>query len=137
MRDGIKLFTSIYIPKDTTLRYPIMLNRTPYYPIDWVNRNAMIGYWIAGDYQGKGIMTRACTALISYAFETLRLHRIDIRCATGNAKSCAIPRRLGFSYEGILREAKWLYDHFVDLNVYSMLDREWRERQRSYLTPSY
>lgn len=106
-----------------------------FHPIDWMNRSAMIGYWIAADYQGKGIMTRACAALTTYAFDVLKLHRVDIRCATGNAKSCAIPHRLGFTYEGILREAEWLYDHFVDLKVYSMLGHEWKERQRSRLTP--
>jgi putative CocE/NonD family hydrolase len=30
MRDGIKLFTSVYVPKDTTKKYPIMMDRTPY-----------------------------------------------------------------------------------------------------------
>lgn len=107
-----------------------------FHPIDWANRSAMIGYWIAGDHQGKGIITRSCAALTSYAFDVLKLHRIDIRCALGNEKSCAIPLRLGFTHEGILREAEWLYNHFVDLNVYSMLEREWKEQQRSHLTPS-
>jgi ribosomal-protein-serine acetyltransferase len=108
-----------------------------FHPIDWINRSAMIGYWIARDHQGKGIMTRACAALTTYAFTELRLHRVDIRCATGNTRSCAIPLRLGFTHEGILREAEWLYDHFVDLNVYSMLDREWNNRKRSSITPKH
>jgi ribosomal-protein-serine acetyltransferase len=106
-----------------------------FHPIDWPNRSAMIGYWVARDQQGKGIMTRACAALTTFAFDELKLHRVDIRCATSNTKSCAIPLRLGFTHEGILREAEWLYDHFVDLNVYSMLEREWKNQQRSSLTP--
>ena len=70
-------------------------------------------------------MTKACRAVVATAFEKYDLHRIEIRCATGNNKSCAIAKRLGFQYEGTLREAEWLYDHFVDLAVYSMLEQEW------------
>ena len=39
------------------------------------------------------------------------------------------PERLGFTYEGTLRDKEWLYDHFVDSAVYSMLDDEWRVEQ--------
>jgi ribosomal-protein-serine acetyltransferase len=70
-------------------------------------------------------MTNACRAVVTAAFENYPLHRIEIRCATGNHKSCAIPKRLGFTYEGRLRQAEWLYDHFVDLEVFSILAPEW------------
>lgn len=70
-------------------------------------------------------MTNACRAVLTYAFHKLQLNRMAILCATGNARSRAIPERLGFIQEGIRREGEWLYDHFVDLVVYSMLAREW------------
>ena len=53
------------------------------------------------------------------------LHRLEIRCAVENHRSSAVPRRLGFLEEGILREAEWLYDHWVDLRVFSMLAQDW------------
>ncbi len=84
-------------------------------------RKANIGYWLSKDYQGKGIMIKACKALIDYGFEALDLHRIEIRCGIGNTKSRAIPKRLGFRQEGILKDAEWLYDHYVDLVVYGMV----------------
>ncbi|MGH9768353.1 MAG: GNAT family N-acetyltransferase [Blastocatellia bacterium] len=93
--------------------------------IDWPNRIAHIGYWLASDHQGKGVMTKACRAMVDYAFGELKLNRIEIRCATGNTKSCAIPQRLGFKQEGIQRQAEWLYDHFVDLVIYGMLASDW------------
>ncbi len=96
-----------------------------YHPVNWPNRKVEIGYWLGADFQGKGIMTRACYAVVQYAFEKLLLNRVTILCATGNLRSRAIPERLGFTQEGTMREAEWLYDHFVDLVVYSMLAREW------------
>jgi ribosomal-protein-serine acetyltransferase len=63
--------------------------------------------------------------MLEYAFSRLMLNKVEIRCATGNLKSCAIPQRLGFKQEGIIRQGEWLYDHFVDLNLYGLLVGEW------------
>jgi len=93
--------------------------------IDWENKIGYIGYWLANDYQGRGIMTRAVRALINFAFNEYELNRIDIRAASGNIKSQAIPKRLGFTNEGLLRQTEWLYDHFVDHIVYGLLKSEW------------
>ncbi len=67
-------------------------------------RSAEIGYWISHEFQGQGIVSRGCKALCQYLFEVRKLNRLMIRCATGNAKSCAIPERLGFTREGVLRQ---------------------------------
>lgn len=95
--------------------------------VDPPNKAAMIGYWLSAHLQGRGIMTESVRAMVTYAFASLGLHRIEIRCATGNTRSRAIPERLGFHREGVLRDAEWLYDHFVDLVVYSMLAPDWKE----------
>ena len=58
--------------------------------------------------------------------EELGLHRVEIRCGTGNLRSCAIPRRLGFTSEGVAREAEWVNDSWVDLFVWWMLEADWR-----------
>ncbi|MGB3297409.1 MAG: GNAT family protein [Phormidesmis sp.] len=94
--------------------------------ISWENRLSGIGYWLAEQYQGKGLVTRACKAVLDYGFTDLNLNRIDIRCAPKNLRSQAVAERLGLTYEGTLRDAEWLYEHFVDHRVYSMLQREWR-----------
>ncbi len=86
-----------------------------------------IGYWLSEDAQSKGIMTRSCTALLDYAFGRRGMHRMQIRAATGNLRSRAIPARLGFTFEGVQREAELLYDHYVDLAVYGLLAQEWRK----------
>jgi ribosomal-protein-serine acetyltransferase len=51
---------------------------------------------------------------------------VEIHCATGNRKSCAIPERLGFRLEGLLREAHFVNGRYDDLNVYAMLASEWQ-----------
>jgi ribosomal-protein-serine acetyltransferase len=93
--------------------------------IDPVNRSTQLGYWLGQPFQGRGIMTRACRRLITFSFQDLYLQRIEIRCAPLNTPSRRIPERLGFRHEGTLRSAEWLYDHFVDLQIYGMLNQEW------------
>jgi ribosomal-protein-serine acetyltransferase len=100
-----------------------------YNNFDWANRKTDIGYWLAADLQGRGIMTKACRVLVTYAFTELRLNRVEIYCAVENLRSRRIPERLGFTEEGTHRQAEWVHDHFKDLVSYSMLAREWKEKQ--------
>lgn len=96
--------------------------------IDRVNNGTEIGYWLDQGHLGNGIVTKCCGALIRHAFVNLDMHRVVIRCASGNGKSRAIPERLGFSEEGTLRECEWLHGRYVDLVVYSLLRSEWKEQ---------
>lgn len=98
--------------------------------INEAKKTAYIGYWLDRDYHGKGIMTRVAGALTEYALMERGLNKVEIRVATGNGKSRNIPQRLGYTEEGTLRQAEWLYDHFVDHVVYGMLQAEWRGRKR-------
>jgi ribosomal-protein-serine acetyltransferase len=104
-----------------------------FHSFDWMNRNVEIGYWLGEEFQGHGIITKACHALVDYAFDEYKLNRVQIRCATGNKKSNAIVERLDFINEGTTRQAEFLYDHYVDLFVYGMTSDVWEahSRQRS------
>jgi ribosomal-protein-serine acetyltransferase len=93
--------------------------------IDWINRKAEIGYWLGDEYLGRGIMTRCCRAVVDLAFTKLKLNRVEMRVAAGNAKSRAIPERLGLHNEGVLREAQRLDGRFTDMIIYSMLNCGW------------
>jgi ribosomal-protein-serine acetyltransferase len=94
-------------------------------PIDWPNRSATLGYWLAAEAQGRGTMTAAVRAFLDHAFGTWRLNRIEIRAAPDNARSRAVPERLGFVAEGTLRQAERFGDHYVDHVVYAMLAGDW------------
>ena len=72
----------------------------------------------------RGVMTKCCAALLRYLFEELKLHRVCIRCGTGNTRSCAIPQRLGFRYEGLELEAEWVGGRWVDLVNWAILEGE-------------
>lgn len=96
-----------------------------YNSINWLNRTCYPGYWLSEVAQGQGLMTASLRAPVDHAFSELKLNRIDIRCATGNYKSCALPKRLGFTHEGTLRQAEWLYDKFVDHEIFGLLADEW------------
>lgn len=95
---------------------------------DYINRKTEIGYWISSACQGQGIVTRATKKLCEYAFSKLLLNRVQIRCGVGNTKSSAIPKRLGFTFEGVAREAEFHPEgRYVDLEVYSLLYSDWEE----------
>ena len=94
--------------------------------IDWKNRETSIGYFLAEQYQGKGIVTRCVRALVNYLFEEMEINRIEIQVAENNRRSIAIPEKLRFTQEGIKREGQWLYDHYENLIIFSMLKREWK-----------
>jgi ribosomal-protein-serine acetyltransferase len=95
------------------------------HPIDHANRACSLGYWIAAGDQGRGTVTRCCRHLLDYLFDEVHLHRVEIRCGTGNARSRAVPQRLGFRHEGVLRDAEWVNGRWLDLDVWSMLEPDW------------
>src|SRR5687768_14629088 len=92
--------------------------------LDFDARKTEIGYWIDRQAEGKGIITRACRVLIDYAFDELGMNRVEIRCSTQNIRSAAVPERLGFVKEGLLRQAERLKDGLHDFNIYSLLAQD-------------
>src|SRR5579883_14530 len=85
------------------------------------------GYWLGESTQGKGIMTDATRAMVTYLFREREMNRIEICCAAGNLRSIAIPKRLGFLHEGTLRDAEYSNGSFHDLMVFGKIRREWAE----------
>ena len=94
--------------------------------INQQNKIGEIGYWLADGLQGRGIITKCCTAIINHGFTQLDLNRIEIKCATSNNKSRAVAEKLQFKQEGILNQAERLNGKFIDLYLYAMLKDEWK-----------
>lgn len=95
------------------------------YHINPSNKTASIGYWLDENVVGKGIVIKSCAKLIDYGFQDLKLNRIEIKAAVNNHRSQAIPKRLNFKMEGILREAEFVNSSFLDLYLFSLLKNEW------------
>ncbi len=93
--------------------------------MDKKNHRISLGYWIHEGYQGKGIVARSVPFFVNYAFEKLNLNKVEIECGTENQKSRAIPENLGFTEEGTIRAAQYLYGRYQDIVVYGMLKEEW------------
>jgi ribosomal-protein-serine acetyltransferase len=92
--------------------------------ITQVNGIGSIGYWLAQEYNGKGIMSESVKDLIEVGFIYYSLNRVEIRCAVDNHKSRAIPEHLGFQQEGIIRQAEKVYGKHLDHVVYGLLKKE-------------
>ncbi|MEM8909575.1 MAG: GNAT family N-acetyltransferase, partial [Bacteroidota bacterium] len=88
---------------------------------DKANHSGEIGYWLNQDFQGQGIISRACQALVNYGFSHHALNRIEIKVARQNTKSRAIPLRLGFVLEGTLRQAIFRDQQYYDLDIFGRL----------------
>ncbi|MFM7021453.1 MAG: GNAT family N-acetyltransferase [Flavobacteriales bacterium] len=94
--------------------------------VNYVNRRTSIGYWLSETVEGKGVMTQCVKAMVDFCFGELQLNRIEICCAVENEKSNKIPKRLGFTHEGILQQYELLPKGYVDSNIYSMLKKDWK-----------
>jgi RimJ/RimL family protein N-acetyltransferase len=71
--------------------------------INWEVPKFEIGYWIDTRHTGRGYITEATEAITEFAFKELKAKRVEIRCDARNVKSRAIPEKLGFTLEGILK----------------------------------
>jgi ribosomal-protein-serine acetyltransferase len=99
-----------------------------FHGIDWRHHSTSIGYWLAQDQQGQGIMTRAVRALVDHAVGAWRINRVEIRAGVENLPSRRVPERLGFREEGRLLQAERVGDRWIDDVVYAMLAADWRDQ---------
>jgi ribosomal-protein-serine acetyltransferase len=102
-----------------------VVGRIGIHHLSYENKTGAIGYWLSKDAAGKGIITKSCVKLLDYGFEEMQLNRIEIKAAVKNFKSQAIPEKLKFTKEGILRQAEIVNGEYLDLFIYAMLKDEW------------
>lgn len=89
------------------------------------DRQLEIGYWIHKDFINKGLVTESTAALVKVAFEVIHIHRLEIHCDPGNQASASIPRKLGFTHEGTLRQKTPFLDRWSDSMVWGLLETEY------------
>ena len=77
------------------------------------------------DYINKGLVTESSAALVQVAFEIIHVHRVEIHCDPGNLASASIPRKLGFTHEGTLRQKTPFLDRWSDSMIWGLLETEY------------
>jgi ribosomal-protein-alanine N-acetyltransferase len=89
--------------------------------VDWDERRCELGYWLAREHRGRGVMQRAIRLMASWILEALPIDRISIMAAVENAPSRAAAERAGFQFEGVLRSYIVFKDGRHDVAMYSLL----------------
>jgi RimJ/RimL family protein N-acetyltransferase len=93
-----------------------------------------IGYWLRRDAVGKGLATEMASALVKVAFEFDKVKRLDLMCSPENERSAAVARRLGFTFEGRLRDRQLAAHHpRGDLLCFTLLAAEYPRTPASQL----
>lgn len=92
---------------------------------------AEVGYDLNPAWWGQGVMTEAVSAVLDYVFGVLALHRVEATIDIDNAASKALLLRLGFTYEGNLRERYPGVNGFEDEHHFGLLRREWEAAKQA------
>jgi ribosomal-protein-serine acetyltransferase len=87
-----------------------------------------VGVWLDPDVTGRGLVTRAVTHMIDWAVCVRGMSRVEWQAASNNERSIAVAQRLGMSRDGVLRQATVINGTRLDVDVWSVLAGEWRDR---------
>lgn len=87
-------------------------------------QTAELGYYIAEEYWGRGLMTEAVTQVCRHVFENSDIIRIYAEPFAYNAASCRVLEKAGFKYEGTLRDNAVKNGKVIDMKMYSLLKSE-------------
>lgn len=85
---------------------------------------AEMGYWLAEQFWGKGIMTKAVQSLADYAIHDLKMHRVFAEPYATNPASAKVLDKAGFTFEGILRSNVFKDGRVLDQYLYSYIGKK-------------
>ncbi|MGD9275646.1 MAG: GNAT family protein [Candidatus Pacearchaeota archaeon] len=88
-----------------------------------------LGYWLGEKYWKQKIMTEAVKEILDFAFDKLKLRRVDVHAYTENKASNALIKKMGFTFEGRGRKAMRAKStgKIHDANIYGLLKSEWKK----------
>jgi RimJ/RimL family protein N-acetyltransferase len=94
---------------------------------DWDVPRIEVGYFIVKEFIGNGYATESAKATIRYAFEQMKVLRVDLRCAADNIASIQVAKHCGFTQEGCFRQHHRKKDGMlIDMLWYGLLLSEWQ-----------
>lgn len=91
-----------------------------------VTQACTLGYWIGAPYARQGYMTAGVKTVIPFAFDSLRLHRLEAACLPHNVASRRLLEGLGFAYEGLARRYLKIDGEWRDHLLYALLEDDER-----------
>ncbi len=106
-----------------------MIGSCTLFAIDTQNRRAEMGYILAAEAWGKGLMHEALGALLDWGFGPLGLHRVEADVDPRNVASVKALERLGFTREGLLRQRWEVAGEVSDSFFFGLLAPEWAARR--------
>ena len=94
-----------------------------------VFQNCYLGYYLFEKYTGKGLMTEAVALVLRYAFQNLKLHRVEANVQPENLPSIAVLQRNGFTREGFSRKYLKIGGKWRDHERFAIIKEDWREKR--------
>jgi len=94
-------------------------------------QNAYLGYHVGEQFARRGYMTEAIELAVTYAFETLKLHRLEANIQPGNLPSIAIVKRAGFLREGYSKRYLKICGKWCDHERWAILAEDWEAQRKS------
>ena len=91
-----------------------------------VTQAAQLGYWTGLAFAGRGCMTAAVRALVPFAFDVLRLHRLEAACLPTNTASIRVLEKTGFRREGLARKYLKIDGVWQDHVLFALLEDDGR-----------
>jgi ribosomal-protein-alanine N-acetyltransferase len=83
------------------------------------HQKAEIGFWVLREFWGRGIMTEALPLILEYAFQELKLHRVEGFVETENHACKRVMEKLAFEHEGCMRDCEVKKGQFISLEIYA------------------
>lgn len=108
-----------------------LIGTTTLFSLNFDNQRAELGYAMSSRHWGRGYMNEALSALLTHAFEVLKLRRLEADVDPRNTASIRTLERLGFQREGFLRERWHVEGEIQDAFFYGLLHHEWRQHKGS------
>ncbi len=98
--------------------------------LSWSDSSVEIGYWLSKDFTGRGLMSEAVKIFENHLFEN-GFNRIVISASSKNIPSIKIAEKNNYTLEGILRQAKIVFNQYHDMHIFSKLRHKWESEQKT------
>ncbi len=107
--------------------------------LSWLNESpavAEFGYWLAEDFERRGIITRCVRALMDHTIDHMDIEQFLIGCALNNQRSRAVPERLGYRLHTTVPNGEVVGEFTYDRVIYGIQSTAWREQNKAHVQNS-